>query len=178
MIDFSFIAKLEGNECKGYVPDPENSQSGVTIASGFDIGQRSFDEISNAFEVSLAEKLLPYIGKKKQEALDFLEQNPLEVTEQEAELINEYSHSNATERLKQLWQNSDAQTGFDDLPDECQTVVASVAFQYGNLATRTPNFWKQVTAEDWDGAEANLRNFGDKYATRRHQEADLLASRG
>jgi type VI secretion system secreted protein VgrG len=39
MIDFSFIGQLEGNKTEGYVPDPENSNSGVTIASGFDIGQ-------------------------------------------------------------------------------------------------------------------------------------------
>lgn len=164
MIDFSFIAQLEGNECQGYVPDPENSQSGVTIASGFDLGQRSAEEIQNAFDAPLADKLLPYIGKKKQEALECLQATPLDVSEEEAEIINQFSHDNATNRLKQLWQSSDAQTDFDDLPDECQTVVASVAFQYGNLSTRTPNFWKQVTAEDWDAATTNLRNFGDKYA--------------
>lgn len=178
MIDFSFIAELEGNECNGYVPDPDGSQSGVTIASGFDLGQRSAEEIKAAFDGPLAEKLLPYIGLKKHQALECLQQKPLIVTEEEAETINQFSHTNATNRLKQLWQESDAQTDFDDLPDDCQTVVASVAFQYGNLATRTPNFWKQVTAEDWDAATANLRNFGDKYGSRRHKEADLLTSRG
>ena len=40
MIDFTFIEKLEGYRLEGYVPDAENSQSGVTIASGFDLGQR------------------------------------------------------------------------------------------------------------------------------------------
>ncbi len=39
MIDFKFIEKLEGSARKGYVPDPDNSKSGVTIACGFDIGQ-------------------------------------------------------------------------------------------------------------------------------------------
>jgi hypothetical protein len=58
---------------------------------------------------------------------------------------------------------------------ECQTVVASVAFQYGDLSLRTPNFWQQVTTENWQAALANLQDFGDKYPTRRNKEADLLA---
>ena len=40
LIDFDFIKDREGFETKGYVPDPEGSQSGVTIASGFDLGQK------------------------------------------------------------------------------------------------------------------------------------------
>jgi GH24 family phage-related lysozyme (muramidase) len=51
-----------------------------------------------------------------------------------------------------------------------------VAFQYGDLASRTPNFWRQVVAHDWSAACANLANFGDRYPTRRKQEAQLLGS--
>ena len=55
-------------------------------------------------------------------------------------------------------------------------MIASVSFQYGvALNRRTPNFWWQITNGDWDGALANLRNFGDRYDTRRNKEADLLA---
>ena len=40
MIDFNFISKLEGGrKTKGYVPDPEGSRSGVTIATGVDLGK-------------------------------------------------------------------------------------------------------------------------------------------
>jgi len=53
-------------------------------------------------------------------------------------------------------------------------VITSVAFQYGNLATETPNFWRQVTSGDWDGAVGNLRNFGDAYGSRRNREADYF----
>ncbi|BCE03374.1 hypothetical protein TYM08_P3437 [Marinicellulosiphila megalodicopiae] len=45
MIDFNFIKQLEGFELKGYVPNPDTSKSGVSIASGFDIGQRDQKEI-------------------------------------------------------------------------------------------------------------------------------------
>ena len=176
MIDFTFITKLEGNECKGYVPDPKNSQSGVTIAAGFDLGQRDAQEIENAFELELAGKLLPYVGVIKEHAQQLLAENPLIITEEENVLINDYCKGSSTRCLKDLWAKSDALVSFDGLPGECQTVIASVAFQYGNLSKRTLNFWHQATSGDWTAVEENLRNFGDKYAPRKNKEADLLAS--
>jgi hypothetical protein len=67
-----------------------------------------------------------------------------------------------------------ADVSFEDLPDGVQTVIASVAFQYGSLQKRTPNFWRQITSGDWQGAYRNLQNFGDDYGTRRKKEAVLL----
>ncbi len=121
--------------------------------------------------------MLPYVGKKKHQALAFLQSEPLQVTAQQVEEINRYSHAQVEANLRQQWQQSAPAMDFDELADECQTVVASVAFQYGNLGKRTPNFWRQVTQCDWQGASDNLRNFGDKYSNRRLQEADLLDSR-
>lgn len=175
MIDFDFIAQQEGSRCTGYVPDPEGSQSGVTIASGFDIGQRDEYEITRAFSGDLANKLLPYVGKKRQEAVQCLREIPLQISPEEEMAINRFSHAQAEQRLRKLWQASGVKTAFDDLPDECQTVIASVAFQYGNLARRTPNFWHQVTNGLWANALANLRDFSDRYPNRRNREADLLS---
>ncbi len=174
MIDFTFISRLEGSTLKGYVPDPDGSQSGVTIASGFDIGQRSAEEIKEAFSLELADKLLPYVGKIRQEAADLLEDTPLEVTAEEETQIANYCNASAETKLKFEWSNSSSLVEFETLEDACQTVVASVAFQYGNLRTKTPNFWNQIISGDWHDALANLRHFGDKYPTRRNKEADLL----
>lgn len=175
-IDFDFIGQLEGNSLKGYVPDPLSSQSGVTIASGFDIGQRSNQEIIGAFSSDLAAKLLPYSGLKRMAAYEFHQKHPLEITEKEASIINDYAHKKAKTRLRHDWDNSVSAISFDDLSGRCKTVIASVAFQYGSLAFKTPNFWAQVTRQDWEGAIRNLRSFGDKYETRRNKEADLLES--
>ena len=174
MIDFHFIKKLEGSTCQGYVPDPDNRQSGVTIACGFDIGQRSAGEINRAFYRSLADKLIPYAGLKKQVAVQALAQSPLMVTCEEAADIHQYCLDQAMQRLEQQWDGSNADVTFNQLPCACQTIIASVAFQYGNLSIRTPNFWLQVTSGDWKGALKNLRNFGDKYPSRRNKEAELL----
>lgn len=89
--------------------------------------------------------------------------------------INECSIALEVKRLTTLWANTNTYLPFNELPEQCQTAVASVFFQYGDLAKRTPNFWRKVTESNCSGALNNLRNFGDKYPTRRHKEADLLA---
>lgn len=177
MIDFSFIHTLEGNSCVGYVPDPEHSSSGVTIGSGFDLGARCEDELSNSFSSDLAAKLKPYATLKKHDAVKFLEQHPLTLSIEEVAEINKFSKREAIKRLETMW-NDDPNPSclFDELHDVQQTVIASVAFQYGNLKQRTPAFWRQVTSGDWIAAVNNLRDFKDRYPTRRNKEADLLES--
>jgi len=174
MIDYGFITLMEGSKRNGYVPDPEHSNSGVTIASGFDLGQRSASEITKAFTPELADKLLPYVGMKKQAAVDFLMCNALSISESEEKEINSYSHLSAECRLLSQWRRSEVHCDFGQLASPCQTVIASVAFQYGNLQERTPEFWQQVTSANWGKAVTNLRNFGDRYSRRRNLEADLL----
>lgn len=178
MIDFSFISKLEGFETSGYAPKPDGGaiESGVTVASGFDLGQRSVEEIDDNFDCELADKLAPYCGVTGHDAVNLIRERPLELSVDECNTINEYAHKQAVERLLAAWDN-DSDIEFNSLSDECQTVVASVAFQYGDLASRTPNFWRQVTTGDWFAALSNLRKFGDAYKTRRNKEADLLESR-
>jgi hypothetical protein len=66
-IDYDFISKLEGGrQTTGYVPDTNTSQSGVTIATGFDLGQRNENDlIALNLPQSLIDKLKPYLGKKQ-----------------------------------------------------------------------------------------------------------------
>lgn len=63
---------------------------------------------------------------------------------------------------------------FDQLPPQFQTVIASVAFQYGVLPVRTPTFWSYAVTGNWTAMIAELRNFGDAFPTRRTKEADLM----
>jgi hypothetical protein len=177
MIIESFIAELEGRSLTGYVPHLDGGpvESGVTVASGFDIGQRSVDELDDAFSCGLADKLSRYVGATGGEAVQILARYPLRITERECGIINEFAHTQAVQRLLDDWPRS--AIPFECLADECQTVIMSVAFQYGDLPTRTPNFWRQVTTGDWVGALRNLRDFGDAYPTRRNKEADLLEKR-
>ena len=162
-IDWKFISDREGSRIlSGYVPDADGSKSGVTIATGFDLGARKASDLAG-LPKALIKKLTPYLGIKGAAAQDVAAN--LSITDSEARSIDEFSKKEATDRLKAKWQSSTGQS-FDDLPKNEATVIASVAFQYGDLESQTPNFWRQVTTGDWDSALANLRAFGDKYPSR------------
>lgn len=182
-VDFDFISELEGNRVlEGYVPAPDVSQSGVTVATGIDLGQFDSDTLrAMGVSVALVDKLSPYFGLKKQDAVDALADAPLRLTADEARELDACVKGSFLRDLERRYDGACRACGsnleFTALSPEQQTVIASVAFQYGvGLDRRTPNFWNQVTTGDWDGALANLRNFGDAYDTRRNKEADLLAS--
>ena len=173
-INWDFILEQEGFETTGYVPDAENSKSGVTIASGFDLGARKLSDLKGLPEDIIA-LLTPFLGFTGAEASEIAPN--LKVSEDQAKIINEFAKSTELAKLKTKWQNATG-TNFDDLPTEQATVLTSVAFQYGDLESRTPNFWKQTTGGDWVGAYKNLLNFGDRYTSRRLNEAQLLWSSG
>jgi len=171
-IDWKFIEEREGNKLTGYVPNAKNSKSGVTIASGFDLGARSLSDLSGLPE-DVVTLLKPFLGFKGSEAQEMAKN--LKVSQKQAKTINEFAHKQAAENLASKWK---AKTGqdFSELPKNKATVIASVAFQYGDLETKTPNFWRQVTEDDWGAAVKNLRDFGDDYDTRRKIEADFVES--
>lgn len=168
-IDWNFISEREGKgRTTGYVPDAKGSKSGVTIATGFDLGARNLNDLTG-LPKDLIEILKPYLGIKGAQAEEIA--SNLNITDSQSNTIDEFSKKESTDRLKAKWQSATGQS-FDDLPKNEATVVASVAFQYGDLESQTPNFWRQVTSGDWDSALANLRSFGDKYPSRRNLEAD------
>lgn len=169
-VDWNFIRSLEGFETRGYVPDAGASASGVTIGTGFDLGARQESDLEG-MDDDLIEILTPFLGFKGAEA-EFIAQN-LNLTEEQANRVDKFAKDKELDKLRGKW-NTATQGSFDDLTPEQQTVVASVAFQYGDLESKTPNFWRQVTGGQWDEALANLRNFGDRYSTRRNKEADFL----
>ena len=173
-INYDFIESLEGFETSGYVPNVEGSKSGVTIGSGIDLGARSVNDLKKLnISEELITKLKPYLGRKSTGAKDYLEKNPLNISADEARYITRAVQADATNRLAKKWK---AKTGqdFSELSENKATAVASVAFQYGNLATKTPIYWEQVTSNDWEGAYANLKDFKDDYGTRRNKEASFL----
>ena len=177
-VDFDFIKEREGYKNSMYVPKDKKKKvlgkSGPTIASGFDVGQRSLSDLKG-LPATLVVKLEPYLGMKGAAADAYVTANELTLTNEEIDTINKFSKKQEINRLKEDWEGSTSTLGFDDLTEAQATVVASVAFQYGNLPTEAPTFWKHVTNGDWDKAEAELRAFGDKYPTRRTAEADFLA---
>lgn len=180
-IDWDFIGELEGGQrLIGYVPDPDGSQSGVTVGTGIDLGQMSEASLHGlGASAALIAKLAPYLGLKKHAALAALETAPLTITKAEADALNEAVKSSTVAEVRRRYDDAAAQqagsTPFNELSDREQTVVCSVAFQYGaNLSQRTPNFWRACTAQRWDDVATELKSFGDRYPTRRNKEASFL----
>lgn len=177
-INFDFISRLEGGrKLRGYVPAINASESGVTIATGFDLGQRSESDLRNlGLARGLIQKLKPYLGLKSSQAQRKLREKPITITPAEASNVDSLYKAHHVRQLKMKYNAvSKNMIKFSDLPREAQTVIASVAFQYGtNLSRRTPNFWSYVIQQDWANSVKELKSFQDKYPTRRKQEAVLL----
>lgn len=178
-VDHQFISDREGgSRTTGYVPASGVSNSGVTVATGFDLGARNESDLNGlGLDAALVTKLKPYLGKAKKAAEDALKAAPLTITADEAEAIDKAVRKKAVLSLKAKFlaaAGNTAKTDFFDLPAEAQTAIASVSFQYGDLGTKAPKFWAAVTAQDWKTTASVLRNFGDAYKTRRNLEADLI----
>ena len=177
--DFSFIQELEGTKSIGYVPTEKGEvlgKSGVTIASGFDLGQRKNADLAG-LPPELIAKMQPYLGVKGKDALN-LDYKNLNLTDEEVLTVNKFAKNEALSKLNKSFEATTGES-FYGLPEAAQTVIASVAFQHGDLKSKTPNFWKQITNGDWNGAIANLEDWDgtgkdSTYQTRRKKEANLL----
>lgn len=177
-IDYGFISTLEGGQhLKGYVPAENQSKSGVTVATGFDLGARNEQDLKKlSFTPTLINKLKPYLGMKSTVAMNFVRAKPLLLNKIEADTIDKAAKSSITALLVRKYNTAikPPQKTFIFLPKEAQTVIASVYYQYGDLSTEAPKFWKTVTSQDWTKAVDILNNFQDRHPTRRKKEAVLL----
>lgn len=181
-IDFDKIKRWEGFRTDVYVPTKNGKaiqQSGPTIGSGIDLGQMN-EKSLNALDISdsLKEDLRPYLGKRKQEAVDFVKKNPLEFTHNEAEEITKAVHQRILDKITSRY-NDQSVMQFEDLTDDQQTVIFSVGLQHGfQMNKTTPKFFGFITNQDWEGAIQELRNFTgnnpNPFERRRNEEANVL----
>ena len=184
-IDYDFIGDLEGSlKTKGYIPEDKQGnildKSGVTVSTGVDLGSKSRNYFEG-LDKALVDKVAPYFGLKGEKAKQKLAQVSLNITKDEARTLYKFTRDKELKLLKARWSKEveagNTDVAFEDLPKKLQTVLASVSFQYGsNLPKETPNFWKHSLKVDLPKVLAELRNFGDKYPTRRNKEADYLES--
>ena len=179
-VDMKFLEEVEGNKNKIYVPTSKGKvigNSGPTIGMGFDVGSRNENDLTG-LPTEIIKKLKPYLGLKGQEALDYINKNPLQINNEEKNIINAFAKKVEMEKLRKKWKETTGKS-FDDLDTKAATTIASVAFQNGDLSRKAPKFWKQVTNEDWSGAFYNLLDWDDtgkpsQTQTRREKEAKLL----
>lgn len=175
-IDLDFLGAREGFKLKAYVPTKNGKvieSSGVTVGTGVDLGSKNA-KYFEGLDPEIEAKFSPYYGKQKKAAQDALKENGgFTLTVQQAEELDNFVKAKEFNSLKDKWDKT-SDIKWDDLSTEKATTVASVAYQYGDLATVTPKFWGYTTSGDWQKAYEELMDFGDEYETRRRKEAALL----
>lgn len=183
-VNFDFIRKSEGFETEGYVPrsgEQVLDSSGVTIGTGLDLGTKNMDYFKDFENKETLKKMEAYFGMQGQEAYDFEQANPLSLSEEETKALDNFVKGRELESIENSFL---ALTGkeLSSMPPRLQTVIADLQFQYGSNYNRTPKFREIIKdiAEDPQDAQSytplmnELRDFGDKYDTRREREADLI----
>lgn len=181
-VDSAFLAREEGRRLKGYVPKTRTGaalgRSGVTVATGVDLGQWSVEEFERlVLPGDLKVKVRFYLGHKGETAIRLLEGRPLHLTNREAELLDVAIHARIINDLARRFEFATARR-FDELPGAVQTVLASLAINFGpgQLATMAKT-WSLISSLDWAGLAAWLEVFPSKQPelqARRRREAALL----
>jgi len=158
--------------------------SGPTIGAGVDLGQRNkrdlADLVKHGLSAGLAKKLEPYLGKKGPAALNFIQNNPLSITDAEIDELSDAAYRQIRSVLESKFdaamQAKGSKVTFQNLDPAMRTVAMSVAVQYGgNLDSKTPTFWTHLVDQNTAAMHSELMNFKDSHPKRRKAEADYLS---
>jgi len=184
LIDWGFIQAVEGRpRLRGYVPTARGNgrvlgRSGVTVGTGFDLGQHDADDLRR---MGVARRLVktvePYLRQKGPHARRLLRHSPLVLSPREADALDRAKRLDTARKIERRFDATRARhvPPYASLSAAQQTVIFSLATQYGSrLDRKTPAFWEHVIHGRFDRAHRELRNFGDGYPTRRNREAELL----
>lgn len=181
-IDYAFVERLEARKLIGYVPRHNDGtvfeNSGVTVATGVDFGHRDRSEIVSMFiPDALKRKLFPYLGLRGERAADALRARPLILSQDEATVLDVAVQRQTLYQLEGRF-NRDSKVQFDSLPSEAQTVLMSLAWNFGaDLDEHIPTGWALAIASRWDELAHWLETTHwrqPELAERRNKEAALL----
>lgn len=193
----AFLSKVEGpRQTRGYIPcflgsgtanyrgegDPSRYRamgaSGVTIATGCDLGQTTRKTLlSWGLPDAVASLYSFYFGKRKDQAIAALHSRPLTITAEAAAATDLAVHTGYLNRLVRPAFERASSLKFNDLPSQAQAVVMSVCFQKGcgGVARDWPILWGALTSGNWQLASRELMTGFRDYRTRRLEEGKLLA---
>jgi hypothetical protein len=154
--------------------------SGVTIATGVDLGQTNLKTFTDTYRVDkdIAVLFNPYFGRKKDDALKALYIKRIDITKTEAEEIDNGVHGAYLDNVEHAYNASKPKFFFAELPKEAQAAIFSLLYQNGCTGgkQKNPAAWAALVAADWAKA-SNLFINGEwpAYKDRRKQEGRLLA---
>jgi len=152
--------------------------SGVTIATGVDLGQTDEAWLTRyGLDVKHIAIVRPYLGLRQGAAIQKLFSFPLAVSRETADALDMTILSIHAERIPARYNRDNPATAFEDLPWQSQTAIFSLLFQRGTgVAGKAPNTWAAFVRGDWKDAANRLRNpaLWDGYHLRRRMEGELL----
>jgi len=202
MINYYFISEILGRFegkgiSRGYIPcargtwyggnEPDKGAalgaSGVTIATGVDLGQQTKTRLLEMGVSKDTLKILePYLGLKREQAIQILKTTPFSITQDQVREID-----NA---VKKYYVNETANMFgrkiYEAAPKEVQAVAASLCYQFGTpqreASPALKLAWDKMREGDYrKAAEFLIYQSGwstahQIYLSRRRQEAALLNS--
>ena len=155
--------------------------SGVTVATGCDLGQTSLAWLKEAgVPASALRKMEVYIGLKQDAAIAALANFPLRLTPDEAAAIDNGHIQQYLDRYVRPAYERDSALTFDDLPEQAQAVIFSVCYQKGCGGVRRdwPRLWGHLIDGNWPAAALELKHGFSQYTGRRKIEGELLETIG
>lgn len=183
-IDFKFVAAKEGGQIlEGYVPQQNGiaiGNSGVTVATGVDLGQMNQADIDSLdIASSLKVKLKPYALVTKSNAVALLKQKPLTLSRVEALGLDAAMQKRIFLPMIRTY-NRESAVPFNRIPGQAQTVLASLAWHRGPGFYKFRAFrgiWNCAIYQNWEGMADELRGYETAVRgirNRRRQEASLI----
>lgn len=176
LVGYSFVKGEEGTKLNGYVPNM--GVSGVTIASGLDLGQQSMSRL-RSFGIldSVISKLAPYVGLKGRSASLALANKPLRLSKEEIDHIDAQVMPFYAREAAAAFNAVSPGKNFTELPFPVRTALFSAFYQHGNF---TNHRWLRDAAfaagrGDYNNAASSFR-LAPAYRERRAREASLIQS--
>ena len=142
-------------------PHHKGNHSGVTVASGLDLGQRKLPAELRQIGLpeKLIEKLAPYLGHQKETAVAFLQAHPLSLTNEEIDLINHAIMHDMSKKAIAQWNGLVKRNRkgypnapyFHELTSDQQTLLFSRFYHTGSFLRQT-ELLSAVFRNDWNEA--------------------------
>ena len=154
--------------------------SGVTVATGVDLGQTSAAELeSMGVPREIIAKVRPYLGVQKIKAVFALYNRPLLLEKPDADKLDECVHMHHVKLISRRYDKDAGEGTFETLPWQAQAVIFSLLYQCGCTGgpKKDPKTWEALVNKNWQTAAKRLmtREYWQGYQNRRRKEGEILS---
>lgn len=170
------VLNINNKYCFGKPIGTPIENSGVTVGAGIDLGQNG--HLYNKLKAETYNVIRPYIGLRKQDAINLINSIPLLLKPEQLEEIETLiKDTKLMEFIYWFNMNNKNNVEFNNLPNEIQTAIFSFGWQNG-LKTKAISwkneYWDKVLNNDWVDVKNILMFKSLDYKKRRNDEAELI----